>query len=315
VPYRLLREVWNTAARGTFNQRFDTLKTLAKPKKGQSKAEAAARYLTKYLLKQEDAKAARNAPGGLPHLLAALDGRRLFSSFGVGAIARRIERHERPAWTLGVERALTGYQRDGMTPTAAHVETDWLGREPVPIPRPAAPWTIQNPHESDQLEPKGEAWTVRRVGHRSPLDTHPWQQIPQATRNTAKEHASALETWLQNPKARGPRPFRWSAWWRNLPKRWTTTAEALLGQRTQGHLGAALWSKVQATADPGPQDPTDPRHWIHQLAASIRTARRQLSQRLVNVYSSAERASILANLPGHLARYFMEPEPWTVPSP
>lgn len=172
VPYAELRRAWDTAAQNpgqTYNQRFDELKKLAKPRPGETKAAAAARYLVKYLAKFEDLKEARGMPGGLPHLLAATEGRRMFSAWGIGAVARRKVRAERPRWAAQVRRHLEGYVRNDLKPVAAELDTP-QGRMGIPIPFPALPARLAAEELPDQLAPAD--FKIRAIHAPSPLRVH-----------------------------------------------------------------------------------------------------------------------------------------------
>lgn len=305
VPYALIREAWNRAAGGTYNQRFDSLRNKARGSAKESKASAAARYLVKYLVKHEELAGTRRMPGGLPHLLGALEGRRLFGAWGLGAAALRIERTERPRWTSQYDRHLTGYTSEGQHPESATLETAWGTRERIEIPAPSLPAAFSRDEVPDNAEPKGTRWTVRRIAAANPLEVHPWQKLPAAAARTAAGMRSALEQWLNNPRSRGPRPFRWRPWYADAPKTWTDEAATLLGQHTTTpHLGALLWTRVQAPPQSYPAI-DHPEHIAHQMisahAAALRTARRGLH----NACTPAERIAYLARMPA-IVRYHLE---------
>jgi len=297
VPYALIREAWDRAAGGRFNQRFDSLRNKARGSENESKASAAARYLVKYLVKHEELAGTRRMPGGLPHLLGALEGRRLFGAWGLGAAALRIERTERPRWTGQYDRHLTGYTHEGKPPESATLETPWGTREQISIPLPSLPAAFSRDEVPDQAEAKGTRWTVRRIQVANPLHTHPWHKLPSSNARTAAGMKSAIELWLNNPGSRGPRPFMWRPWYAAAAKTWTDDAAIMLGeQRTTPHLGATLWSRVQAP--PASYPPIDhPEHIAHQLisahAAALRTARRGLH----NACTPGERTAYLARMP------------------
>ena len=307
VPYQLLREAWDKAARGRYNQRFDTLKNKAKAHPGESKAAAAARYLVKYLVKHEELRGTRRMPGGLPHMLGALEGRRLFGAWGLGAAALRIERHERPRWTATVDRHLAGYRNaTGLFPEAAELVTPWETYT-VEIPAPPLPQAFRQEDMPDQAEPKAGRWTVRRIHARSPLDTHPWQKLPQAHSRTAAGMKSALEAWLENPRSRGPQPFRWRTWHAGAPKEWTGEAQTLMGERKQTrHLGAMLWDRVQAPPERFPQ-PDHPEHITHQLNQAHRSACYEARTGLSHACTPAQRVAYLQRLPERIRLTLEEP--------
>lgn len=296
VPYKLIRDAWDKAADGHYNQRFDALRNKARAMPGESKASAAARYLVKYLVKHEEIAGTRRMPGGLPHMLGAIEGRRLFGAWGLGAAAMRIERTERPNWTAQYDRHLSGYSHEGQPPERAELETPWGTRERIEIPLPSLPAAFSRDEIPDQLEPKGTAWTVRRVHVGNPLKAHPWHKIPQAMK-TAKGMQTALESWLENPSSRGPKPFRWRGWYADARKEWTPAAGALMGeQRQTTHLGATLWTRIQAPEERFP-DPSNPEHFARQMISAryqaLRTARRGLH----NACTDGERVAYLARMP------------------
>lgn len=307
VPYALLREAWNRAAGGNFNQQFDQLRGKARPRKGESKAAAAARYLVKYLVKHEDLKNARNAPGGVPHLLASLEGRRMFSAFGLGAAARRLERHERPNWTRSYNRHLEGYHHQGERPDAATLELVTGRRERIEIPLPPLP--AQFREAPDALEPNETgAWTVREKKVRNPLEVHPWRKLPTAIRHTKEEHESALDRWIANPRSRGPRPFRWRLWWKDAPGRWTEAARALMGERIEApNIGAMLWANMENPNDRFPRDPRHPESLQALMGYAVANARRTARELLANARTPEDRAKVLARLPADLSAHLMEP--------
>ena len=306
VPYALLRDAWDKAAKGKFNQRFDTLKNKAKPQPGESKTVAAARYLVKYLVKHEELKGTRRMPGGLAHMIGALEGRRLFGAWGLGAAALRIERHERPSWTAAWDRNLTGYQHEGQPPELAELVTPWGTREEIPIPAPPLPAAFRRDEVPDQAEPKGTKWTVRKIHTPNPLELHPWRKLPTANRRTAEGMASALETWINNPKSRGPRPFRWRPWIADAQKEWTAEAGVILGERiTTPHLGAALWSRVQPPEMSYPAA-DHPEHIGQQLIASHAAAIRTARQHMHNTCTPHERIAYLARLPERIRQHLEE---------
>ena len=306
VPYALLRNAWNTAAGGEYNQQFDQLRGKARPKDGESKAQAACRYLVKYLVKSDEVKQARTAPGGLPHLLAALEHRRMFSAFGLAAAARRKERLERPNWTRSYNRHLEGYHHAGERPESAALELVTGHREHIEIPLPPLPPQFREAPDSLEPNPDG-AWTVRRIQTRNPLELHPWRKLPSAIRHTAAEHRSALDAWLNNPKSHGPRPMRWRSWLKNAPAEWTTAATTLMGYRYAGQTtGASLWSNMEAPQDRFPRDPRHPESLQNLIGYAVATARRTARELLANARTTEERATILGNLPSDLARHFTE---------
>jgi hypothetical protein len=308
VPYALLRKAWNTSAGGEYNQQFDQLRVKAHPKEGKTKAQAAAHYLVKYLVKPEELTLARTAPGGIPHFLAALEGRRLFSAFGLAAAARRLERHERPNWTRTYNRHLEGYHHDGERPDTATLELLTGHRESIEIPLPPLPSAFREAPDTLEPNPAG-AWTVRKVAVRNPLQVHPWRDLPNAIRHNQAEHASALDHWLANPRSRGPRPFRWRSWMNGAPAVWTDAARALMGERTQApHLGAMLWANMENPADRFPRDPRHPESLQALMGYAVANARKTARDQLRNAWTPEERARVLANLPRDLAEYLTERE-------
>lgn len=285
VPYKLLREAWNKAAGGVFNQRFDRLRRKARAAEGESKALAAARYLVKYLVKQEELRGARRMPGGLPHLLGAMEGRRFFGAWGLGAAALRIERRERPAWTGTWDRHLAGYRRpaerpEDELPVAAEIETPWGVRERISIPVPALPAAFRQEDVAEQAQAKGSRWSIRRISVENPLRVHPWQRLPVAMAKNAAGAKAALEEWLENPKARGPKPFRWRSWFQQAPREWTAEAGVILGTRRRSEgLGAILWDRPDHPLDrlPPPDHPEAiPALLVEAHVEGVRAARRYL---------------------------------------
>lgn len=306
VPYRLLRDAWDKAAGGHFNQRFDTLKNKSRPMEGESKTAAAARYLVKYLVKHEELRGTRRMPGGLAHLMGAIDGRRLFGAWGLGAAALRIERHERPRWTATYDRAVTGYQKDGRPPQIATLDLPWGKRERIAVPMPSLPAAFRRDEVPDQIEPKGGKWTVRKIHVQNPMDIYPWQKLPSAQAMTADGMKRALDAWIENPKARGPRPFRWRPWIADARKEWTPEAAVILGERmVTPHLGAALWSRIHKP-DEGFPDLSRSEHFIHQMitayAQGIATARRHV----FNACTRQDQGTYLARLPDDIRRILEE---------
>jgi len=306
VPYKLIRDAWDKAAEGHFNQRFDALRNKARPHPGESKAAAAARYLVKYLVKHEELKGSRRMPGGIAHLLGAIEGRRLFGAWGVGAAALRIERHERPRWTAAWDRHLTGYHHEGLPPETATLETPWGTREAIEIPIPPLPSAFRREDVPEQAEPKGGPWTVRRVYAANPLTVHPWEDIPRPKGRTAISMKTAFEDWIENPASRGPVPFRWRPWYAAARKEWTDDATVILGERgtTQG-LGAALWSRVEAPDERYP-DPSHPEHIAHQLLAAHAQAIRSARRGLVSACTPLARGAYLARLPDSIRKHLEE---------
>jgi hypothetical protein len=303
VPYRLIRDAWDKAAGGNYNQRFDTLRNKARAHKGESKASAAARYLVKYLVKHEELKGTRRMPGGLPHFLGAIEGRRLFGAWGLGAAALRIERHERPRWTGTYDRNLQGYVMNGLGPERAELETPWGARMPVEIPMPTLPAAFSREDVPEQMEPKGKRWTVRKVNAQSPLTRHRWRDLPMAHAKTAAGMKTALESWLENPKSRGPKPFRWRAWYAGSPKEWTEEAAAMLGERIiTPSIGAVLWSRVQAPAERFPQ-PDHPEHITHQVRQAYAQRIREHRRSAGMACGWPERVAYLAQLPEDLRQH------------
>ena len=306
VPYELLREAWNKAAGGNYNQQFDELRNKSKPRPGESKAAAAARYLVKYLVKSDEIKTARQAPGGLPHMLAALEGRRMFSAFGLGAAARRLERHERPNWTRIYNRHLEGYHHAGERPESAMLELLTGHRESIEIPLPPLPAAFREAPDTLEPSPTG-AWTVRKVHVRNPLELHPWRKLPSAIRKNAAQHKSALDQWINNPHSRGPRPFRWRGWMDNAPAEWTAAAAALMGTRIEApNIGSALWENMENPPDRFPRDPRHPESLQNLMSYAVANARRTARELLSNARTPEERAKVLRNLPGDLARHMTE---------
>lgn len=297
VPYALIREAWDKAAGGHYNQRFDSLRNKARGSATESKASAAARYLVKYLVKHEELAGTRRMPGGLPHLLGALEGRRLFGAWGLGAAALRIERTERPRWTNQYDRHLTGYRSEGEAPESATLETPWGTREQISIPLPSLPAAFSRDEVPDQAEPKGTRWTVRKVRAANPLHTHPWHKLPSSNARTAAGMKSALEQWINNPRSRGPRPFRWRPWYAAATKTWTDEAATLLGeQRITTHLGATLWSRVQAPPASYPAF-DHPEHIAHQMISARSEALRAARRGLHNACTPLDRVAYLARMP------------------
>ena len=306
VPYALLRKAWNTAAGGEYNQQFDQLRGKARPKDGETKAAAAARYLVNYLVKPEELKAAAAAPGGIPHMLAAMESRRLFSAFGLGAAARRLERHERPNWTRSYNRHLEGYHHAGERPASAILEFLTGHQETIEIPLPPLPPAFREAPDSLEANPEG-CWTVRKVAVRNPLEVHPWRNLPTAIRHSAKEHRSALDAWIENPRKHGPRPFQWRRWMQDAPAAWTDSATALMGARIEApNIGAMLWTNMNNPEDRFPRDPRHPESLQNLMGYAIANARKTARELLAHALTPEDRATVLRNLPGDLAAYLTE---------
>lgn len=304
VPYALIRDAWDRAAGGHYNQRFDTLKNKAKPLEGESKTAAAARYLVKYLVKHEELKGTRRMPGGIAHMIGAIEGRRLFAAWGLGAAALRIERHERPNWTAQYDRHLTGYSHAGEQPESAHLETPWGHQERITIPLPPLPQAFNRDQIPDQIEPKGGRWTVRHVNARNPLEAHPWRDLPHAAARSAEGMRTMLEAWLENPKVRGPRPFKWRRWYAGAERTWTQDATTILGERYTGQLGAALWERIEKPPDRFP-DATHPEHIAHQMISAHAQALRHARAGLHKACTPEERRAYLARMP-EIIRHHLE---------
>jgi hypothetical protein len=305
VPYALIREAWDRAAGGHYNQRFDTLKNKAKPAPGESKTAAAARYLVKYLVKHEELKGTRRMPGGIAHMIGAIEGRRLFAAWGLGAAALRIERHERPNWTAQYDRHLTGYNHEGQPPESAHLETPWGTRERIEIPLPPLPQSFNREQIPEQIEPKFGRWTVRRVNARNPLDAHPWQTLPHAAARTAEGMKTSLEAWLENPRSRGPRPFRWRNWYATAERTWTEQAGTIFGRRYIGQLGAALWENIEKPPDRFP-DASHPEHIMHQLVRDHAQALRMARRGMLTACTPDARRAYLARMPDFIRIHLEE---------
>lgn len=323
VPYETLREVWDQAAGGSYNQDFQELKKKAKPRPGETREAAAVRYLTKYLVKFEEADEARQAPGGILHLAAALEGRRMFSAFGMGAVARRKTRHERPQWLKAYERHLMGYRFNGESPSSAQLEST-LGKDEVGIPLPNLPGMLRVDDIPEQIEARPfQACTVAMV---SPLRKHKGLHLLPRTKREMKDwlgweigrgwardrilgngstrgKRAAWALWLsENPRPKAPEPFRWKAFWHSAPKEWTRDAHLILGDREPGTIGAAIWKRIQPDARVGDTDITDPRHWVQLMMHSVRTAQRTVSARCSTFTRLDERVEYLRTLPAHLNR-------------
>jgi hypothetical protein len=304
VPYKLIRDAWDRAAGGKYNQRFDALRNKSKPHEGESKAAAAARYLVKYLVKHEELKGTRRMPGGLPHLLGAIEGRRLFGAWGLGAAALRIERHERPHWTAAWDKHLTGYTRDGLVPLRAEAVFPWGTREQVEVPLPPLPAAFRREDVPEQAEPRQGKWSVRKVSVGNPMHQHPWRDIPSASVKTAGAMQTLLETWLNNPGSRGPLPFRWRSWYQDATREWTDDAAVIMGERVQTNLGAALWSRIQKPDDRFPSA-DHPEHVAQQMISSCAQAVRTARRYMFGACAEEVRTVYLARLPDHV-RHLLE---------
>jgi Replication protein/Transposase zinc-binding domain len=332
APYAVLRQIWDKAARApqgqTFNQRFDELRKKAKPMPGETKASAAARYLVKYLAKLEDLEGAAKAPGGLPHMLAALEGRRMFADFGVGKAARRIHRHESPAWLANLQRHLDGHRNAaGEQPVSAHLDgPGWKGFVRVPVPpTPAALSEHEIPEQLEKVPAR-----IRDVRAGRPLDQYEWKKIPsqgnalkkwlawreirQEARERIRAESSSVRAFRRSWRAwregnalfeTQPDPFRWGSFVTLAPKTWTREAETILGERITGTLGAALWSRVLTLDEDAHIPDTDPRHWSGQMVHAVETARRTVARRLYDACPE-ERMRLISELPMHIARHFQE---------
>ena len=336
IPYDVLRQCWDTAAQNktgtSFNQRFDELRKAARPKQGESKVSAAARYLVKYLAKFEDLKDAQSAPGGLPHYVAALEGRRMFASWGIGAIARRKVKREKPAWTEQIRKHIEGYRKNGAAPVAAEIDTPW-GKAGVPIPFPSMPERIDAESLPDQVEP-GQ-WQPVKVKTAQPMERHKGLHLLPKTKKSLSDwlgyeesKAKARERiWSEEPGTRAeksrnwkawkgnniapelPEPFKWQAFWTMAPKEWTTEAAMLLGERTSSNLGALLWSKVKPSDAIGSPDTTDPRNLENVLHHAVRDARRTIERHISRFPRIEQRLEYMETMPAHLGGP-TEGEPW-----
>jgi hypothetical protein len=123
---------------------------------------------------------------------------------------------------------------------------------------------------------------------------------------TADGMKRALDAWIENPRSRGPRPFRWRPWIASAAREWTPEARAIFGERTETpHLGAALWSRVQKP-DEGFPDPSREEHFAAQMIAAhaqgIATARRHM----LNTCTPAARIAYLARLPVNMREILEE---------
>ena len=137
------------------------------------------------------------------------------------------------------------------------------------------------------------------------MAVHPWQNIPCA-KKSAREMKSALEHWLENPYSRGPRPFRWRAWYAAARKEWTGDATALMGQQIlTPHLGAVLWSRIQAPPERFPQ-PDHPEYFARQMIASRAEALRAGRRGLHNACTPNARAAYLARMPDNIRVHLEE---------
>lgn len=327
APYSILRRAWDQAAGGKFNQRFDLLRDKAKSKPGQSKADAAARYLVKYLTKVEDSKETRTAPGGLPHLLAALEGRRMWGATGAAAEARRIFNRERPAWTATIRRAEQGYAHQGNLPVKASLLSTWGESWDVPIPKPCGPAILPTRAgvvSSEDQDPTPGREKVIDFGIKSPFHLYDWQSLPthrwdQATweawadgrpfslmRDRARQ---VQETRQANRRYRAPRMFRWRAWRAAHPWKWTHYAADYLGSQTMGSIGALLWGRV-TPSEGGRHVALHAENLLqNEIRNAVQTARKTLTLHLRTAYNPTQRQAMIARelpLPAHLTRYFME---------
>lgn len=317
APYAVLRRAWDQAAGGRFNQRFDLIREKAKAKQGQSKANAAARYLVKYLTKVEDSTEARKAPGGLPHLLAALEGRRMFGATGCAAEARRIFQRERPAWTAQLGRSARGFRHAGLAPDRAYLVSRWGEAWEVPIPKPAAPAALRDasPAEpSEDADPTPARERVTRYDLTNPLDSYDWRKLP-----THRWNPETWEAWAEGRRYSmlrtktehtNPKPFRWRRWRKAAPVEWTQYAHNTLGERHRGSLGALLWQKV-APPDEGPAtDPRSPNHLHQVILSAFQDAKRTLARQVHTAHTWPERHQVIFGrefpLPHHLTRIFVE---------
>jgi hypothetical protein len=230
VPYETLRGIWDQAARLKCNIRFDELRGI-KARNGRSKAASVAAYITKYLVKVEDLAACGNAPGGLPHLTAALENRRLFGAFGCAAIARRWIRTQRPRWMEQTTRAMLGYRDpDGFPPIAAFIESSDGQQVEAPIPRPQPPACLNlealDTHPGFTPEDTAQEWN--NPGPKT-AGLFPWRKVPKTQaeadaraatartlRGLALAEPDAARAALLRALARSiapPQAFRWGRWW------------------------------------------------------------------------------------------------------
>jgi len=334
IPYATIREVWDRAAKNdsgtSYNQRFDELRKKAKPRPGESKDAAAARYLTKYLAKWEDIEQTRNAPGGLPHMLAALEGRRMFSAWGIGAASRKIARLEKPEWMERLEVSMVGYQQGGESPIAAELDSPWLGRHSIPVPIPSIHPALERDQVSELTEPTGEK--ILTVDSGNPLhrnarnvslmpttrttlrDWLGYKDIARRTRERltleARSQAEFRRAWRAwrsaNPAPPMPQQFRWTPFVTGAKREWTPRAETLMGQQVRGTLGAMLWTKVRPT-EPGLHIPiTDRRSWLGQMQDGYRIAIATAREHLKNKFTLEQRSEYLQTLPAHIAAHWRE---------
>jgi hypothetical protein len=230
IPYEQLRGIWDQAARLKCNIRFDELRGI-KARNGRTKAASVAAYITKYLVKVEDLGACASMPGGLPHLTAALEGRRLFGAFGCGAIARRWIKAQRPLWIAQITRAMLGYRdADGLPPVAAFIEdhTGTLTEAPIPAPPPPSCIDLEllDTHPGFASDTVAQEWD--NPGPKA-ADLYPWRKVPRtqeeadaraATARTLNGLALAHPTMAATFRALAraitpPKAFCWGRWWQD----------------------------------------------------------------------------------------------------
>lgn len=307
VPYESIREVWDRAAGQKCNIRFDQLAKV-RGRGGRSKAEAVAAYISKYLVKVEDAKACTEAPGGLAHLAAALEGRRLFGAWGCGAVARRWKRQERPEWLARVHRHLEGYRNAaGELPVAASAMDAATGEvwSLSEVPRPPLPACVDPERLPDELELPKElpAWEWHNPG---PLKAYAW---PRGIRTAEELHKAVREKKV-------PNLFRWSRWWKatGVPKGMCgpdRNAHYLNPRRPTSAL-SVLAGSLRATVSL-PVDMRDEGHPVGAVLGAVQDATKtvkNLLSRLITGLGWGEARAWANRLPADLRAYVEALDPY-----
>ena len=165
VSYKKMHEIWDRSTGvEKANLRFDQLRKV-KGRNGRSKAQAVAAYIAKYLVKFEDLAGCAKAPGGLAHLADALQGRRMWSAWGIAATARKWWKLAKPEWMNRAREWINGYRSETGAALERSEVVDTLTGEALPVE--ARPWTGLfggEPPDMLQLPPDALAFTWWSAG-------------------------------------------------------------------------------------------------------------------------------------------------------